>query len=175
MPNAHLSHIVSPTLRALAQYWLAKRGDRDMPSRADIDPIEIPALLSRMALLDVLPGTPRFRFRLVGTQVASFTGRDMTGRTVDEAAYGIHTHDAIKVYSSSIDRRGPTYGFNRAVAVGRETLVVEWLNLPLSSDGKAVDVLIIGLDAVAPTSVHLTEEDRVSMIVASRIFSLDFD
>ena len=36
------------------QYWLEKKGDRPMPGRRDLDPIEMPGLLPHVILLDVL-------------------------------------------------------------------------------------------------------------------------
>jgi len=36
------------------RYWDAKRAGKSMPSRADIDPIEMPALLPHVVLLEVL-------------------------------------------------------------------------------------------------------------------------
>jgi hypothetical protein len=34
----------NPVLRALWSYWNERRGRRAMPSRKDIDPVDIPAL-----------------------------------------------------------------------------------------------------------------------------------
>ena len=39
-----------PSLQTLLAYWYRKRGDRLMPSRADIDPSEFPKLLPNVML-----------------------------------------------------------------------------------------------------------------------------
>jgi hypothetical protein len=60
------------------EYWLGKgRGaGKAMPARADIDPLDIPALLANVFLIDVVPGNPRrFRFRLVGTASPNWKAR----------------------------------------------------------------------------------------------------
>jgi hypothetical protein len=51
-----------------------------MPSRADIDPTEIPFLLPYISLVDRLDG--QFRYRLSGTAIAQQFGQEMTGKPV---------------------------------------------------------------------------------------------
>ena len=56
----------SANLRQMYTYWLAKRGDRPMPRRSDLDPTEIPAhLLPGITLVDVVPDARRYVYRLV--------------------------------------------------------------------------------------------------------------
>jgi hypothetical protein len=171
--TVEISHIVSPALRALVEYWRAKRGERRMPARRDIDPIDIPTLLPHLALIDVLPGAPRFRFRLVGTRITRSAGRDMTGRAADEEAYGEHLDGVLTVYGSSIERGGPTYGHNRAVYLQREEIILEWVNLPLSADGETVNMILLGVDDVTWPQGLLNPELRRKVAVGSRIFTLD--
>ena len=66
----------------LYRYWDAKRGQRSMPSRRDLDPGEIPTLLSHLMIVDKLEG--QLRYRLVGTAVAAHFSRDPTGLFVGE-------------------------------------------------------------------------------------------
>ncbi|HEX7968313.1 MAG TPA: PAS domain-containing protein, partial [Stellaceae bacterium] len=72
---AHLDH---PTLAFLRAYWESKRRGRHMPSRADIDPIEMKAHLGWIVLADVLPRLADFRLRLVGTLVTQYFLSDST-------------------------------------------------------------------------------------------------
>ena len=67
-------------LLALYSYWESKRGDRSMPARADIDPAEIPSLLSIILLMDTSTAG-EYRYRLVGTEIVRWLGRDTTGQT----------------------------------------------------------------------------------------------
>ena len=53
----------------LYRYWLKKRGSGAMPSRSDIDPADIPALLPYVSLVHKVGG--EFRFRLVGSDGSS--------------------------------------------------------------------------------------------------------
>lgn len=67
-------------LASLQGYWSAKRAGLALPTRDDIDPSEIRRLLSHLAMVDVLDGGERFRFRLVGTGVVRHLKFDPTGR-----------------------------------------------------------------------------------------------
>jgi len=67
-----MPEIVSPRLRRLYEYWDEKHGGRAMPSRADIDPVDMAFALGNVIPAEVLPETsPRFRIRLHGTARAS--------------------------------------------------------------------------------------------------------
>src|SRR5947207_13056937 len=54
-------------LQRLYAYWRHKAADRSLPSRADLDPVEIPKLLPHIMLIDVLP-SGGYHYRLIGTE-----------------------------------------------------------------------------------------------------------
>jgi hypothetical protein len=64
----------------LYHYWLSKRRLRSMPSRSDIDPLEIPRLLPYVGIVE--KAGDELRYRLVGTALAQQFGRDFTGKTL---------------------------------------------------------------------------------------------
>jgi hypothetical protein len=45
----------------LYRYWLAKRGSRTMPSRSSLDPVDVPALLPYLGLVDKVVGQYRYQ------------------------------------------------------------------------------------------------------------------
>jgi len=61
------------TLRRLVDYWCAQRRGRLMPSRDDIDPLDIGWALSRIFLVDYDPATGLV-YRLAGGDVAGVFG-----------------------------------------------------------------------------------------------------
>lgn len=94
MPDSDLNHtwteinpvvLEHPTLAFLCGYWNKKRGDRLMPSRADIRASDLKEHLGWVLLLDVLPEANDFRYRLIGTLVTQYWLMDSTGKTVSEA------------------------------------------------------------------------------------------
>ncbi|MGF1593371.1 MAG: PAS domain-containing protein [Kiloniellaceae bacterium] len=70
-----LSRLIGESdLLRLIDYWRGKRGGRPMPSRSDIDPIEIDWALARLSLLDYDPADG-FRYRLAGAEPSGVFGR----------------------------------------------------------------------------------------------------
>ena len=67
----------------LYRYWDAKRGAaRKAPARRDLDPLEIVKLLPNVALVE--PQQQGYRWRLMGSAIATDFGRDLTRRTFGE-------------------------------------------------------------------------------------------
>ena len=59
----------------MRQYWEEKRRGRLMPSRADIDPLELRRYLPGIILIDVVDDARRYVYRLVGTREVAMRGR----------------------------------------------------------------------------------------------------
>jgi len=123
------------------EYWRRTGAGKAMPARADIDPLDIPQLLANVFLMDVVRGPPqRFRFRLVGTRIAELEG-EMTSKFLDEFVPGAAGTAMARHYEDTVEGR---------LSVRRETLhwrKREYINydvllLPLSSDGRTVDMLM---------------------------------
>lgn len=98
-------------LRRLADYWSARRKDGGVPARADIDPLDFPGLLPNIMLIEcVMAGDrDRYRFRLAGTDIARFTGRELTGRFLDEVVPADY-HDYVRQMNRvALSRRRPVY------------------------------------------------------------------
>lgn len=73
----------SPDLIRFFDYWRSKRRGRDVPSRADIDPIEIPWALPWTFLMDYEHPNV-FRYRLAGQELADVFGRNLKGCTLED-------------------------------------------------------------------------------------------
>ena len=61
--------------KELFEYWDLVRPINRLPSRRHFDPVDIPALLPYLILLDVYRDPLRFTFRLIGTQVCRIRKR----------------------------------------------------------------------------------------------------
>ncbi len=68
-------------LSELHMYWEARRGGNLFPARADIDPVDIPALLEHVLLVEVLEEPRDFRYRLVGGHIVHHAGHNIQGKT----------------------------------------------------------------------------------------------
>jgi hypothetical protein len=136
-------------LQALLDYWLAKRGDHAMPSRADLDPLDLPApLWPRITLFDVVQGEdgPRFRYRRVGAVFVQAFGWDPTGRFLDDVLpVGSRQRDyVVGLYRDVVAVRKPVYSENTSWRDGAQQphRWTQRLALPLSNDGDVVDMIL---------------------------------
>src|SRR6478672_4472332 len=136
-----------PRLKRLFSYWDGLRGEREMPSRADITPATIGKdLLPWIALTEVIDGGARFRFRLCGTGLAGIAGLDLTGHYIDELnpnpAYAEYITG---LYRLAVERRRPVYSETGYVATTtsprRRT---ERLICPLADERAIVTMCIAG-------------------------------
>ena len=159
---------VHEELKKLLAYWLSKKGDRIAPSRSDIDPAEITQLLPYVALVDVLHDPLRFRFRLAGTEIAMSYGLDLTGRYLDEIDLDGHQHEILLEYEK-VTEQGvavcKTWEYTRQD--GRH-IRYERLALPLSSDGKTVDMLFGGVIFDLAFNYRTKQPSKQSSTLASK-------
>ncbi len=139
--EAQLTH---PTLRAFYDYWLGLPADRGLPGRQHVDPWTIRALLPWLFMLDVEEPPPhaRFRWRLAGTGIVGLTGRELTGKTLQQALP--ERADRLGAdFSQVVTRRRPDY--HRCALPsgdGSDTHAIERLTCPLAKNGQTVNMLI---------------------------------
>ncbi len=128
-------------VRQVYEYWLGKCVRGRLPGRVDLRPEEMRAFLPYVFLVDVTRAPLAFRFRLVGTKVTEWAGKEYTGLAVGEGAYGPHWRRVFDVYEGVVDSRRPRLDIWDAPWVSREFVRYERLIAPLSGDGEAIDML----------------------------------
>lgn len=131
-------------VRALIDYWLSVRpGDR-LPGRQHLDPLDIPALLPNLWLVDV-ERTPalRLRYRLIGTSVARAFDHDCTGEYLDET-HPQSRDGQVRIYMHDVVRtRQPAWRVGRPLLWRlQDYLRLERIYLPLAGDGEEVDMIL---------------------------------
>jgi hypothetical protein len=129
-------------VRAVHDYWLAKRGDRPMPRRADLDPAELKRFLPHLMLVEATTDARRFIYRLVGTAEVEARGSDPTGRPVGEASFG-DAEEAVATYDYVVRHRAPYCHRDPYEGPDGQTETEDIIYLPLAdSDGAVVMVLV---------------------------------
>ncbi len=117
-----------------------------MPSRADLDPLDIRDLLPNVVLLDVANDPLDFRYRLIGTKIVSQLNNDHTGKWMSEIP---HQKPPSTIWSSceTVSKQKipmtteiPYTGRNKDFAVSEDIL------MPLSADGVTVNMLFVVID-----------------------------
>ena len=134
--------VANPRLRALVRYWGEKRGDRSMPSRGDIDPVEIPRLLSIVLLADATRRPPVIQ--LLGTEPTAAYGQEMRGRPVDAFEFNGFSPAWLKAFDT-VARSGLPTAAAGAHTDSTRCWMVEVVLTPLSNDGEHVQQIFGGL------------------------------
>lgn len=125
------------------RYWESARRERKMPSREDINPMELRDVLPHIVLVDVERAPLRFRYRLVGTYVTGISGRDITGRYADTTTFRQSLHDVVGPYTMVVENGAPVGKVGEARWVpNRPWVRLETLLLPLGRDDRQVDIIL---------------------------------
>jgi hypothetical protein len=137
--------IKHPKLRQLYEYWDGRRGDGAMPSRGDIDPVDMRFAIGDVILADVIEGKPpRFRIRLHGTNLSERTNFDLTGKMLDEMPVPEFRELSTRSFRKVVRTKEPLHVIADRLLDGRMQRY-EAIILPLSSDGVTIDRLMIGM------------------------------
>ena len=125
-------------------YWHSKRGARSMPSRADIDPVDMPRrLLPFINLVDVVADERRYVYRLVGTGDVEIRGCDPTGKSVLEGFFAPSATNALSCYDRVVSTRAPFLDPEPFLAPTGKHVTEETIFLPLSDDGVNVNIVLV--------------------------------
>lgn len=158
-----MEHVRTDEMRSLVGYWGRLRGARAMPDRAALDPLAIPsAALPCIFLIEPLWGSEplNFHFRLVGTGVARMTGRDMTGREMDESAYGDYG-ETVMAPPRLAAREGRPYLCNGRFAWRAHGYLSESVYLPMEEGGR-VGLVLCGMVDIATERAEREDFVRIT-------------
>ncbi|WP_374303259.1 PAS domain-containing protein [Ferrovibrio sp.] len=136
------------------RYWDAKRAGKRMPSRADIDPIEMPALLPHVVLLEVLrdvePDWPLdFRYRLMGSAVEAHLTMRYGGLRMSQIPHQKPPSRMWENFSMVVQSGKPLITQVPYIGPHKDFLAAQDLITPLSHDGKNVDMLLNFVDFIS--------------------------
>jgi hypothetical protein len=153
-PGVAMRHLTSDLTLSLARHWLLLRGVRAMPSRADLDPLAIPVrALPFVFMVDVAHGRgePLLTYRLIGTGITRMAGRDLTGREIGAAHYGVHGARMREPFCKVLET-GRAMRSGSLTAWADRVFRAETVYLPLGQGGR-VDIVLgvtVPLDDGAP-------------------------
>ncbi len=131
-------------LRWMLEFWKGLCGGREMPARADFSPADMVSLLPYIGLVDVEHNPQRFRARLAGTGIVEETGIDLTGVYYDQMP---SPEEIVSRAAWVVENRKPCYAEGLPMSwASKEFTSYAVLVMPLSGDGKQVDMLLIYVD-----------------------------
>jgi hypothetical protein len=130
----------------ICDYWHELRGARSMPSRQDIDPVDIWALLPNVHLSEWHQNPDRVRYRVAGTELVASIGREISGRWLtDFHKDPSDIAETLALYRQVIARRAPIFGRTIGTMQRLGINSFEWVVCPLSDDDRVV-THFIGLE-----------------------------
>ena len=133
-----------PRALRLYRYWQSIRPpEGGPPRRGAFDPVAVPDLLPSICLLDVLREPFRLRYRLVGTGIVAAVGREVTGRSLEEAHPHIRDNaQFLDRYRKVVETGIPSWRKGKPrLWTNRDIGMIENLIVPLAMDGRTVDIL----------------------------------
>ncbi|HHL43933.1 MAG TPA: PAS domain-containing protein, partial [Hellea balneolensis] len=137
----------------LFDYWRSKCRNGTLPTREDINPVEIHQQLPMISLIEVCSRQEkrRFKYRLAGTGFWSMFEREITGAYIDELPMGSTIEYWHRVLGRVVDLARPSAGVTQPQTPCKSHLAQFWIRLPLASDGKTPD-MILGFDHLVSLS-----------------------
>lgn len=149
------SECTSSRVLRLHDYWQGLRGDRAMPRRQDIDPIDIWPLLPYVHMSEWHRDPDRVLFRIAGTEIVATAGHEYRGRRLSDILPDPNDLEQImSLYYRVIATRVPIFGRTDSTTVRLGVEFFEWVLCPLSDDGKTV-THFIGLEDYVSTRRYL--------------------
>ena len=131
--------IVSKMIGAVESHWRELRKYREMPMRSDLDPIGLKAWLPYLSTIELHDNPFRIRYRVVGTEVARFSGEDFTGRWLHETGWTELAKQAnLAIYQRTMESRQPTFGVSGLAAESDKAPFFEWGLFPMTTDGTTI-------------------------------------
>jgi hypothetical protein len=131
-------------LRRLYDYWVDRKGDRRMPARHDIDPLDFPYLLGNIMMVDVARDPLRFRVRVHGTNLVRLSAYELTGKLLDELPNTAYRAYVIERCRGLVESGEPAIVRHDRMLDGHHRHY-EALWLPLADDGTTVTMLLCAL------------------------------
>ena len=128
------------------RYWERIRGERSMPRRGDLDPVEIPRLLPFVMLVDVLAEPLDFRFRLIGSAIQAIIARNYVGRRFSELPHMVKGNMIWAEYEAVVSQHRPVAAILDYVGTDRFVEGVRHCLMPLSNDDRAVNMIFAAVE-----------------------------
>jgi hypothetical protein len=133
-----------PKIIEAIRYWSAKRGERLAPARADLNPREIKTFLPNLQIFEIIDGGRAFRPRLMGTAIIAAIKEDTTNQVFDGTSARPVVQRTLRAIRWVLEHKKPLRTFAQRTAVeGQDFLAHETAFLPLSNDGKTIDMVAV--------------------------------
>lgn len=134
----------NPKVVRFFKYWLSLNPEKGLPGRQHFDPLDIPDLMPRIWMLDVLRQPLRYRYRFAGTKEVETLQREVTGKMFEEVhPQAYNRQETTGRLGDSVQHGVATYRKGKIIAIHKkEHMIVENCVVPLARDGLLVDLIV---------------------------------
>jgi len=146
--------VTSQLIAGLEGYWNVLRGERVMPRREEVDPIDLVPWLSYLSIEELHYKPFRVRYRVVGTEVARIVGEDFSHRWLDKTGWGDQAITLNRLlYERVAERHVPSFGLSTLEWQDRTDHVFQWALFPLGTGDAVTHCLSLDdLSVISPRS-----------------------
>ena len=132
-----------PRLKALYRLWYERRNGLSMPDWDSFDILEMGAWIGNLTLLEVIPEPLDMIYRVFSTRVSENLQRELTGRRLSESEHLI-PKDVRDSYYDVLRGGLPCLHHLDDISNAGASVTLERLVLPLSKDGRRVNMILVG-------------------------------
>jgi hypothetical protein len=141
-----LADLESPVVRRGLEAWERARGERRMPSRADMTLRALAGVLTHVAMVRVVGKGEEFEFRIVGDQIRVQQGVPLQGKRMADVEQMLPAYGSVlkRIYRNAYEAAQPLAfrGWYTRLA-DNHPFFHEVVIMPLGNDGETVDHLIV--------------------------------
>ncbi len=123
-----------PKNRQLLEYWRARCVGGDVAPRHDINPLDMPALMGGMFVVEPVDDGTDMRYRLIGAANEQRLGMPFTGRRFSECYEPKMAADQIAIHNRVMERLKPVVLRGNFLGVDMEYARFECLYLPVRAE-----------------------------------------
>lgn len=145
-------------VRSLFEHWQAISPGGGLPGRQHFDPLDVPALLPNIWLIDVHRDPLRFWRRLVGTKIEEFAGKSLQGGWVGDRLEGKRLSCVENHLAEVVETKRPSWRLGKSlIQFEKGHRELERLYLPMATEGETVDMIL------AITVFHETKQEATEI------------
>lgn len=157
--------IDSQLVLSFSRFWRECCDGGPVPDRLHFTPESLLPWIGHVQIVEVIDNGRDFFHRIVGTEIASVIGRDLSRKYVSRSAYKIGAEAMLARYRETRNRGIPTFRKGSMIwALNKSWVAFESVTVPVGCGGEHVDQLITVIDYPdLPTSRDRSIQDAVPM------------
>ncbi|MBT6136092.1 MAG: PAS domain-containing protein [Rhodospirillaceae bacterium] len=157
---AKLSFLSADTL-AFGEYWFSRPRVDFVPDRSDIDPTDIPSLLSNLLIYEY-EGPYNLRIRLAGTSLVARHGREITGLNLMDMVPPENYEDASWLFQQIVTQPCGCLSHGHAKSLSGRRVHFEILFFPARNRQGKIDQIVAHSIGKEPDRYYDTASERVA-------------